>query len=156
MQDCPIGSTLLQVYFRIQMPLFTRFYLGRPGRLWPTRATLADQVHFGRSSPLWSISSTLADQVRVGRSGPLRPIWSTSLRSTWPSDFVISSGDARPSHRIDFTSGLLQDPDASFHQVIPWPTSSTLADQVYFSRPGPLWPIRSTLADQIHFGPGPL
>ena len=112
------------------MPLFTSFYLGRPGPLWPTRSTLADQVHFGRSGqlwptssasadqvhfdrpgPLWPIRSTVADQVHFGRSSPLWPIKSTWLRSTWPSDFVINSGDARLSHRINFTSVLLQHPD---------------------------------------------
>ena len=51
-----------------------------------------------RSGPLWPI--------RLGRSGPLWPIKSTWLRSTWPSDFVINSGDAKLSHRINFTSGL--------------------------------------------------
>ena len=153
MQDCPIGSTLHQVYFRIQMLLFTSFYIGRPGPLWPTRSTLADQVHFGRSGqlwptssasadqvhfdrpvPLWPIRSTVADQVHFGRSSPLWPIKPTWLRSTWPSDFVISSGHARLSHRIDFTSGLLQDPDASFLQVSPWPIKSTLADQVHLAQ----------------------
>ena len=57
----------------------------------PIRSTLADQVHFGRSSPLW----------------PIKVTW---LKSTWPSDVATSSGDARLSHRIDFTSGLLQHP----------------------------------------------
>ena len=47
----------------------------------------------------------------VRRPSPLWPIKSSWLRSTWPSDFATSSGDARLSHRIDFTSGLLQHPD---------------------------------------------
>ena len=72
----------------------------------------ADQVHFGRSDlpwPNWSTVdwSSLVDQVPFGRSSLLWPIKSTWLRSTWSSDFVINSGDARLSHRINFTSGLL-------------------------------------------------
>ena len=119
--------------------------------------------------PLWLIRSTLAAQFHLGRSGSLWPIKSTWLRLTWPSDFATSSGHARLSLRIDFTSGLLQHPGplgtkfyrgTRFYIGRPgllWSTRSTLDDQVHFGRLGPLWPTRSSLADQVHFGrSGPL
>ena len=70
---------------------------------------MADQVHFGRSSLRWPIWITLADLVNFG--GPHWPIKSTCLKSTWPSNFETNSGGAKLSHRTDFISSLLQDPE---------------------------------------------
>ena len=106
-------------------------HFGRSGLLRPTRSTLVDQLHFGRSDPLWPTRSTLADQVNFGRSSPLgsgrlgRPISRPVLLM---QDCPIGS----TLHQVYFS---IQVRLASSSTVAP---GSTLADQVYFGRPGPL------------------